>query len=281
VTFCKEIISERTEIVHDTGSAFLSTFTIPEKFTHKFRIIDETPDLIVVDKPPFLQVHPSKPSEKRTLWHELRNLLAFEIVNGGQVSLINRLDRETSGLTLVAKSQKAARDLGIQMQNRTIEKSYQAIVWGWPNDDEWINDAPILRQGTVRASPIYLKQIVHPSGATAWTRFRVQRRVTRKTVAGEKFSLVTAFPSTGRMHQIRVHLAHSGHAIVGDKIYGPDENCYLEFIQTGWTPLLADRLLLPRHALHSSFMMLTQSGKSWQSPLPCDLRTFVEDGDGR
>src|SRR5712692_5378250 len=74
-----------------------------------FRIIDETDDYIVVDKPAFLLTHPTKPDQRTTLWKELRELLAFEIANGGQVSIVNRLDRETSGLVLVAKTSAAAR----------------------------------------------------------------------------------------------------------------------------------------------------------------------------
>src|SRR3954470_9920883 len=74
-----------------------------------FTIIDETDDYAVVDKPPFLLMHPTKPNGVRTLWGELRELFAFEIANGGQISLVNRLDRETSGLVLVAKKAEAAR----------------------------------------------------------------------------------------------------------------------------------------------------------------------------
>jgi 23S rRNA pseudouridine1911/1915/1917 synthase len=76
------------------------------------------------------------------------------------------------------------------------------------------------------------------------------------------------------MHQIRVHLSHAGHPVVGDKIYGPDEQCYLEFIRTGWTPELASRLLLPRHALHSTALRLPDLGLEWKSPLAEDLRTW-------
>jgi len=72
------------------------------RVSRDFAIIDETDDYLVVDKPPFLLVHPTKPDGQPTLWKELRELLAFEIANGGQVSLVNRLDRETSGLVLVA-----------------------------------------------------------------------------------------------------------------------------------------------------------------------------------
>src|SRR5213076_2887294 len=82
-------------------------------------------------------------------------------------------------------------------------------------------------------------------------------------------------PRTGRTHQIRVHLASLGHPIVGDKIYGPDEKLYLEFIETGWTPELARKLLLPRHALHSAALEI-EGGERWVSALPCDLADFVD-----
>jgi 23S rRNA pseudouridine1911/1915/1917 synthase len=231
-------------------------------------IVAETAELLVVDKPPFIEVHPSKPNGRFTLWHGLRELLAFEIANGGQVSLINRLDRETSGLMLVAKTRDAARRLHRQMEARRIAKEYLAIVWGWPGDEEFSVDAPLLRQGSHGPSRIYLKQAVHPDGAAARTRFRVVRRFERDSA---RFAVIHATPETGRMHQIRVHLSHAGHAIVGDKIYGPDEGCYLEFIKTGWTPALAARLLLPRQALHSAMLHLLDTGAVFRSPFPADL----------
>jgi 23S rRNA pseudouridine1911/1915/1917 synthase len=220
-------------------------------------------------------VHPSKPNGKRTLWDELRDLLSYELANGGQVSIINRLDRETSGLTLVAKHRAAARALGLQMMARQVEKEYLALVWGWPATDSFEVNAPLLRQGDRELSRIYLRQMVHPDGATAHTRFQVEQRFTGATTNGDRFALIRAFPHTGRMHQIRVHLAHAGHPIVGDKLYGPDEGCYLEFIQTGWTAALAAHLLLPRHALHSAVLRLRGSGLAWQSPLFPDLAAWV------
>src|ERR1043166_8937595 len=81
-----------------------------------FEIVDETDDYVVVDKPPFLLIHPTKPNGAPTLWKQLRELFAFEIANGGQVSIVNRLDRETSGLVLVAKNAAAAREFGRLMQ---------------------------------------------------------------------------------------------------------------------------------------------------------------------
>jgi 23S rRNA pseudouridine1911/1915/1917 synthase len=242
-----------------------------------FAVLDENADWIAVDKPAFLQVHPSKPSDERTLWHGLRDLLAFELVCGGQISIINRLDRETSGVTLIAKTRTAAGDFGRLMSRREIRKSYLALAWGWPLQDCWEVQAPILRQGERAPSRIYLKQMVHPDGAAATTQFEVVRRFSKTTSAGERFSLIRAAPVTGRMHQLRVHLAHSGHPIVGDKIYGPDEGCYLEFIETGWTASLASRLLLPRHALHSASLDIESRGLRWEAPLPPDLAAFAQE----
>ncbi len=233
----------------------------------------------MVDKPTGIEVHPSKPNGRLTLWDGLREILAYELVNGGQVSIVNRLDRETSGITLVAKTHRAARTFCMQMEARRVRKEYLALVWGWPGQEAWEVDAPILRQGTRETSRIHLRQMVHPDGVTARTRFRVERRFELATTAGRQFALLRAFPETGRMHQIRVHLAHSGHAVVGDKLYGPDEGCYLEFIETGWTAALAKRLLLPRHALHSTLLAFEEPELLWESPLPHDLQTWIEGAD--
>ena len=239
---------------------------------HDFAIVAESDDFIVVEKPPFLLVHPTKPSSARTLWGELKQLLAFEVANGGQVSIVNRLDRETSGLVLVAKNAAAARRFGLLMQEQRIAKEYLAIVWGWPEWETHSVDAPLARQGAHVPSAIWLKQMIHPSGAPARTDFRVEERFTRG-VNGEGFAIIRAFPHTGRTHQIRVHLASLGHPIVGDKIYGPDERLYLEFIETGWTPELKRQLLLPRHALHSAALEI-QGGERWTSALPPDFAAF-------
>jgi 23S rRNA pseudouridine1911/1915/1917 synthase len=257
-----------------------------------FKIIDETDDYAVVDKPPFLLIHPTKPDGTRTLWQELRRLFAFEIAAGGQVSIVNRLDRETSGLVLVAKKTDVARRFGILMQRRHLKKEYLAIVWGWPEWESTVVDAGLDRQGKHRDSAIWLKQMVHPSGAPAQTEFRLEQQFIRSTARArlqpalrgkdapfentpetEKFSLVRAIPHTGRTHQIRAHLASIGHPIVGDKIYGPDEQLYLRFIETGWTPELECQLLLPRHALHSVRLAI-EAEHEWTSSLPDDLAEF-------
>jgi 23S rRNA pseudouridine1911/1915/1917 synthase len=268
-----------------------------------FTILHETDDYLVVDKPPYLLIHPTKPDGPPTLWKELRELLAFEIANGGQVSIVNRLDRETSGLVLVAKTSAAARKFGILMQARRLKKEYLAIVWGWPDWETKRVDAPLDRQGKHRQSAIWLKQMIHPKGASALTEFRVERRFRRSRSSHEpspvasrlplpegedegegsgearsnnsKFALVRALPQTGRTHQIRVHLSSLGHPIVGDKIYGPNEQLYLRFIQTGWTAELARELLLPRHALHSAKLAI-EGEFEWTSPPYVDLAEFLQ-----
>jgi 23S rRNA pseudouridine1911/1915/1917 synthase len=204
-------------------------------------------------------------------------LLAFEIANGGQVSIVNRLDRETSGLVLIAKTATAARDFGILMQRRQLRKEYLGIAWGWPDWENKIVDAPLDRQGKHQHSAIWLKQLIHAAGAPAQTEFFVERRFRRSTSSGDRFSLLRAIPRTGRTHQIRVHLASIGHPIVGDKIYGPDEQLYLDFIETGWTRELEQRLLLARHALHSAKLEI-QGERQWTSDLPPDLVEFCCGG---
>ena len=209
------------------------------------------------------------------MWKELRELLAFEIAGGAQVSIVNRLDRETSGVVLIAKTTAMARRFGLLMQQHRFVKEYLAIVWGWPDWEKTIVDAPLDRQGKHQASRIWLKQMIYPAGALAQTELCVERRFSRSRDG--KFSLIRAMPRTGRTHQIRVHLSSLGHPIVGDKIYGPNEELYLEFIKTDWTPKLERQLLLPRHALHSTKLAI-EGEHEWASPLPVDLVEFCSGG---
>ena len=238
------------------------------------RILYEDHRFLVIDKPANLLVHPTGPGRPETLWDELKRLLAYEIVNGAQISFVNRLDRETSGLTIVAKSSKSARQLGLLMAHHGIQKIYRAIVFGWPAEEIFDVNRPLLRQGTMQPSRIWLKQAIHPDGSPAHTQFRVLSRFSR---AGKSFALIEAKPKTGRTHQIRVHLAHAGYPIVGDKLYGPDENCYLEFIETDWTPSLEARLFLPRQALHASGLLFEFEGTEFrfESGLPADMHGFL------
>jgi 23S rRNA pseudouridine1911/1915/1917 synthase len=281
--------------ITDLYSHVISSSKAAAPSPSSFAILDETVDYLVVDKPPLLLTHPTKPDGQPTLWNELRKLLAFEIANSGQVSIVNRLDRETSGLVLVAKTSSAARRFGLLMQQQRLKKEYLAIVWGWPEWETKIVDAPLDRQGEHQTSAIWLKQMIHPAGASAQSEFRVEKRFTRgsgrdgppgrplqfadgppggRALPTDRFALIRAVPRTGRTHQIRVHLASVGHPIVGDKIYGPNEQLYLEFIETGWTAELERQLLLRRQALHSAKLAI-EDGCEWNSPLPADLAQFI------
>lgn len=243
-----------------------------------FRVVAEGADWIVVDKPAGLLTHPTRPDGTPTLWGGLRKLLAYELANRGQLSIITRLDRETSGLVLVALTRGRARLLGGAMQEGRIAKEYFAVVQGWPRWERTVIDAPIIRQGEVGPSAIWLKRCVDARGARAVTEAEVGRRFHWR---GEKFALVRVRPKTGRTHQIRVHLAHGGHPLLGDKIYAGREEAYLEFIETGWTPKLAAELVLPRHALHACALEFEggEGMRRVECGWPDDLENFIRDAD--
>jgi len=232
----------------------------------EFTIIDESEEWLVVDKAAGVLIHPTKPNGPRTLWDAARDLLAYEIANGAQVSIINRLDRETSGLVLLAKTRESARRFAMAMEEGRIRKRYLALVFGWPENDVLSVDAPIARLGEFEESAVWLKRAVHPEGDPARTEFQV---VDRRQCRRGRFSLLEARPVTGRTHQIRVHLSHVGFPVIGDKLYGPSENWYLRFIETGWTAELEAALWLPRHALHSA--ELEVEGQRWSSHTPDDF----------
>ena len=255
--------------VHQADRA-MSLHVIPD-----FRVIDESDDWVVVDKPAPLIVHPANQKPEPTLLGGLEHLYAYEMENGACLGIITRLDRETSGIVLCAKHPAAARELGMIFERREASKEYLAVVHGWPDQDDWTCDAPIRRAGELGPSDIWVRQVVDPSGKDCMTKCSVVRRFGRD---GMKFALVRCFPKTGRMHQIRVHLAHGGFPIVGDKIYSGDGREYLEWMDSNWNESLAKRLLLPRHALHAAKLTIPWGGEkiSWEAPLAGDLVDFIE-----
>ena len=242
-------------------------YDMPIAVEPDFRVLYEDDGVLVVDKAAPLLTHPTGEKNEPTLWHGVRELLAYELATGGQVSFINRLDRETSGITLIAKTAEAASELGKAMQERLLHKEYYAVVQGVPLWEKAVNAEPILRMEEVASTRIHVRQCCHPSGKPCRTEFvRLER-------GRGNCCLLRCIPHTGRMHQIRVHLAYLGYPLLGDKIYGGDESCYLDFMQDGWTPSLASRLILPRHALHACKLSFPRHGK-WvtvESPLPNDL----------
>lgn len=242
-----------------------------------FTVLYEDDGVLAVSKAAPLLTHPTGDKNEPTLWHGVRELLSYELACGGQVSLVNRLDRETSGITLIAKTAEAARELGKAMQHRLLHKEYLAVVLGNPAWHVACCAEPILRMEDVAETRIHVRQCCHPQGRPCRTEFEVLRCVPARKYL-PPMALVRCMPHTGRMHQIRVHLAYLGHPIVGDKIYGGNEQNYLDFIESGWTPQLASRLYIERHALHASALTFPygESSISVNSPMPDDMRLLLE-----
>lgn len=241
-----------------------------------FGVLYEDDDVLVVDKAAPLLAHPTGDKNEPTLWHGVRELLAYELTCGGQVSFVNRLDRETSGITLVAKTAEAARELGKSMQQRLLHKEYFAIVQGAPHWYSACCAEPVLRMEDVAGTRIHVRQCCHPQGKPCLTEFEVMKQVPARNGI-PSLTLLRCVPHTGRMHQIRVHAAYLGVPLLGDKIYGGDERNYLDFIAGGWTPELARRLYIERHALHACVLRFSLRGREIEvkSPLPEDLAVLM------
>jgi len=208
--------------------------------TSLLNIIFEDDDLLVLNKPAGLVCHPTKAGPLSSLISRLR------LYTGESACLINRLDRETSGVTVAAKNSATARLLGKIWENRAVEKEYLAIVHGTLAQDNGLIDLPL---GKDESSQIAIKDRVRDDGTPAQTEFRVERRFQRDNA---DFTLVKVMPRTGRKHQIRIHFAAIGHPIVGDKLYGGNEDHYLGFVQNRLTPDDWLHLRLLNHALHAN-----------------------------
>ena len=229
------------------------------------QIVFEDEDVLVVDKPGGMVCHSAQRPEFGSLadWLRERGLETPR--------MINRLDRETSGLVVVAKNERTAKILGRAVLRREIEKQYLAICWGEFGQDRGVIDQPIA---VSRSSVVYTKRTVDSAGKLSVTEYAVERRL-------RGFTVVRLTPRTGRAHQLRVHLAWLGHPIVGDKIYGPDERLYLEFIENGVTDGMLKQLLLPRHALHAEQVAFlhpsTRERATFRAPLAEDMENFVRE----
>jgi len=217
----------------------------------KLNIIHEDDELLVINKPAGLVCHPTKGDVYSSLISRVRLYLGANT----DIHLINRLDRETSGLVLVAKTGEAARRLRKNWESRAVQKEYLAIAHGHLREAQGIIDAPL---GKDKGSRVAIKDCVREDGASSRTVFFVERCFMR---AGGSFTLVRVVPHTGRKHQIRIHLAHIGHPIVGDKLYGGDEDLYLALVEDRLTREQRARLLLPHHALHARSLNFNWHGR--------------------
>jgi 23S rRNA pseudouridine955/2504/2580 synthase/23S rRNA pseudouridine1911/1915/1917 synthase len=227
-----------------------------------YRIIHEDAELLVVDKGGGLPCHPAGAFFKNTLWYDLSQTY-------GQVSVINRLDRETSGLLIVARNSSAAAALSAQLQDGGMEKTYHALVYGEMN-------SPMVAEGylsgdpsaAVRKKRVFSRKKGDGEAEYAFTEFIPVRQA-------DGMTLVLAKPRTGRLHQIRATLCSLGYPMVGDKIYGPDETCYLRFLDDALTDEDRAVLRMPRQALHASGLVFNHPSSGakmvFESPLPDDF----------
>ncbi len=247
-------------------------------------IVYEDKDLAVINKPAGMMVHAgagatsdarSRGTMVNALLHHMKKLSAV----GGELrpGIVHRLDKETSGLILVAKNDAAHRNLGEQFSGRQVKKTYQALVQGWPATDSGTINAPVSRDRIKRTR---MTTRGH-GGRDAITHFRVVERL--ETPFG-KFASLEVKIDTGRTHQIRVHMASLGHPIVGDTLYGASEQLTTKYAKPaqdasnkriGKLPALT----LGRNFLHAAELEFKhpRTGKKarFVAPLPKELALFL------
>ena len=221
----------------------------------KLPILYEDDDVLVVDKPAGLIVHMSESGRSEP------TVAAFALAHGvkdddpTRPGIVHRLDKDTSGAMVIAKHPEAKAELQRQFRNRSVKKTYTALVRGRLTEAEAVINLPIGRD---RKRPV--KRAVVPGSRAAVTHYRVVA-----TYPGA--SLVEIDLQTGRTHQIRVHFSHIGHPVIGDQLYGN-------------APMVPG---LPRQFLHASALAFTSpSGQEVRvtSPLPSDLRRYLDSLDG-
>ena len=240
-----------------------------------FRVVSDDPLLAVVDKPGNLPCHPSGRYFNHTLWALLKTRC-------GLVApvLVNRIDRETSGLVLVAKTPEAAANLQRQFAAHTVAKRYTVLVEGaFPERLDaagWLArdaDSSIRKK---RRFILAAAESASPQEGAEWA-----ETVFEREMLCDGFSMVTALPRTGRLHQIRATLQSLGYPVVGDKLYGVDETMFLRFCEDALTQEDCALLRLSRQALHAGALRFRhpQSGMWTEavSPLPSDMAFVVRE----
>ncbi len=237
-----------------------------------FVVLCEDDAFVAIDKPAGLPIHTTAKFWRNTVTALLRERYPDE-----RLQVCHRLDRETSGVLLVARGPDAGSFLKRAFARRAVDKTYLALVHGVPAQAEGVIDLPLRLLDT----PTHLMMGVARDGLPAITHYHVVERFTRH-------ALVAASPETGRQHQIRVHMAALGHPIVGDKLYRASEQAFMAFCDGGLTPELLQAFDgLPRHALHAHQLTFphprTGAEVTVKSPLPADLaavlgRLRAEDG---
>jgi 23S rRNA pseudouridine1911/1915/1917 synthase len=249
---------------------------LPEQLSDpgELAILYEDRDALAVDKPAGQAVHPSGRHLTGTLIQQVHARYSQSGELSVPIRLCHRIDKETSGVVLLGKGERPHRALRRQFERRTVEKEYLALVHGAPEQEAGTIELPL---GPAAASRVRMKIAVQEGGQAACTTWRVLER-------RGAFALLRCTPLTGRQHQIRVHLAAIGHPIVGDKLYGVDEELFLRSARRELDGRDLEALQLPRQALHSHRLawLSPSTGERQEavSPLPPDLRAFLEQAPG-
>lgn len=254
------------DIVHVVVPAPRETTVAAEDIA--LNIVYQDADLIVVDKPAGLVVHPAPGNYTGTLVNALLHHIPDLSGIGGvtRPGIVHRLDKDTSGLMLVAKNDDAHRAISAALKKREIKRRYLTAAWGHLAEDELTVEAPIGRSPHDRK-----KMTVTESGRPARTRFR---RLERWKAA----DLLLAELQTGRTHQIRVHLLSIGHPVVGDELYAPEGERGLSGSSAGWARTLARQV--HRQFLHATELAFrhprTNEVLRFRSELPADLKPAAD-----
>lgn len=247
---------------------------ISENITPKeidFAVIYEDDDLLVINKPAGLTVHPGAGNYDDTLVNGLlyRYQNQLSNINGVQrPGIVHRLDRDTTGLMIIAKNDFAHENLAKQIEARSVKRSYLAIVWGSLKQANGIIDANIGRSHGDRTK---MKALQH-GGKHAVTEFSCL-----KILYDHLFSLVECRLQTGRTHQIRVHMSHIGHSLVGDQVYGANDKKIKQVIDPEIRELLEN---FKRQALHAYKLSFehprSKKMMEFEAELPYDMRNLLE-----
>ncbi len=223
-------------------------------------VVYEDADIIAINKQADLIVHPARGNWTGTLVNALAHYFRInwrdikDLPTSGQPfrpGIVHRLDRDTTGIMLVAKTDLALWRLGWQFEHRKIHKTYTAIVHGLIDLDEDVIDAPIGKHAKFREKYAVHRRTGRPYPSTtksAVTRYKVLRRLAGVGAGGAGFTLVELYPKTGRTHQLRVHMSCMRHPIVGDRMYGGGP---LYTSQLEGHPDRAEGPLIVRQALHA------------------------------